>query len=88
LGNEETEGDGEMRLTTTQRDSARKRWHEMYVAHKRAKVLLWEILMHPDTTAEEVMPARQSFININKDVREVQASLEKLKVLGFLDPRL
>jgi hypothetical protein len=75
-------------MTREQRDSARKRWREMCVAHKRAKALLWEILMHPDTTAEEVMPARQSFININKGVREVQDSLENLKVLGFLDPRL
>ena len=37
----------------------------MCVAHARAKVLLWEILMHPDTTAEQMMGAKASFININ-----------------------
>jgi hypothetical protein len=75
-------------MTREQRDSARKRWREMYYDHARAKVLLWEILMHPDTTAEQMMGAKASFININKDVREVQDSLDKLKVLGFHEPRL
>jgi hypothetical protein len=60
----------------------------MYITHARAKALLWQILMHPDTTAEQMMGAKASFIHVNKDVREVQDSLEKLKVLGFHDPRL
>jgi hypothetical protein len=60
----------------------------MYVAHKRAKALLWEILMHPDTTAEQMMEAKASFLRSHKYVLEVQDSLEKLKVLGFHEPRL
>jgi hypothetical protein len=75
-------------MTHAQREAARKRWREMYQNYMKAQALLWEVLMHPDATAENIMPARQSFINISKHVRGVQDSLEKLNVLGFHDPRL
>lgn len=75
-------------MTYAQREAARKSWREMYQNYMQAKALLWQVLMHPDATVEQIMPARQSFINIDRDVREVQESLEKLKVLGFHDPRL
>lgn len=75
-------------MTHAQLKAARSKWREMYQNYMKAKALLWQVIMHPDATAEDVMPARQSFINIDRHVREVQASLEKLEVLGFHDPRL
>lgn len=75
-------------MTSAQREAARKMWREMYQNYMQAKALLWQVLMHPDATAEQIMSARAPFINISKDTHEVQDSLEKLQVLGFRDPRL
>jgi hypothetical protein len=76
------------KLTPEQVTRVRELWKEQVRNYVALRATVMKVILHPLTTAEHVMPAKQALAEVYHSMHKTQHKLESLGLLRFHDRRM